>query len=176
MKKPRRYVIGVDPSGNFKEGKGHTGLAVYDMVDDRIIETGYTYAADFNRFEDYYIATYNAIIDLYNKYKSEDYQEPVVSIEDYKLYGTKAKSQINSYLETPRIIGYLLTLFYESGIEYYIRPAVAVKTRWHEDILTKYGYIKKIGKSYWLRDEHTLLTHELDAIKHAVHCGKFEVK
>lgn len=175
MRKPVRYVIGCDPSGNFKEGKGHTGLAVYDREEDRIVLTECIFASHYHTFEEFYEDTWNHICELYNQFRDDEHENPVVSIEDYKLYGTKAKAQINSYLETPRVIGYLLMQFYENGIEYHIRTASQVKTRWSEDILEKYGYINKIGQCWCLRDEHTLLGHELDAIKHAVHCGKFEV-
>ena len=171
--KGHRYVVGVDPSGNFKEGSGHTGLAVYDVSADEIVCCGYTYAGDYARFEEYYWATWKQIV-LLSKY----FNDAPMSIEDYVLYGTKATAQINSQLETPRIIGFLMMQCWLNNIDVYIRPAVRVKKRWNEDVLVAYGYVHKKDRSYYLTvDSDTpLMTHELDAIKHAVHCGKFEVR
>ena len=168
-----KYVIGCDPSGNFSEGKGHTGLCVLDRETNVITWTGYTYAGDYDTFEEYYLATWKELWRLYHHVCNED---AVISIEDYRLYGHKSQAQVNSLLETPRIIGYLLMQFYRYDIDYYIRCAVQVKKRWAEPVLAHYGYIQAKGKGYILpADGHRLVTHELDSIKHAVHCSKFEL-
>lgn len=172
MKKCGRCVLGVDPSGNYEEGKGHTGLAVFDADKKKVLYTGYTFAENYPTWQEYFHNTWVKIQGLMLEYHIHD-----LSIEDYVLYGTKAKDQINSKLETPRIIGYLLMQCWYYDYNVYIRPAVRVKKRWHEDVLVEYGYIEKQGKSYVLPgDTRVLMTHELDAIKHAVHCAHFELE
>ena len=188
MKNYKRYVLGIDPSGNFNEGKGHTGFAVFDRQTNTIKETWTLAAKDFASAEQYFQAHWVAIMQAFQQYNGwvdcsnglgEKYHESmVVSIEDFILYQASAKDLINSQLETPQLLGYLKMMFYEHSITWYIRPAVRVKKRWHETILEHEGYIQKYKtKSYKLEHgDHALATHELDAIKHAVHCGLFEVE
>ena len=167
-----RFVIGVDPSGNFNEGKGHTGFAVYDRKTNKIYDTDMTYAGDYESLEAYFAATWEKL-KLWIEF-AED-QKCVVSMESYKMYAHKMKEQTWSEVETPQIIGYLRMKLYEEGIPLKMRPAVAVKKRWHEDVLVEYGYIEREGQSYYLEGQR-LATHECDAIKHAIHCGKFELE
>lgn len=164
-----RYIVGVDPSGNFNEGKGHTGLAVYDIQEDKIDAIGCTYAGNYDTWMEYFKDTVYAIWAFCCAYKTY-----YVSIEDYILYAHKSKEQTNSQLETPRIIGYILMELWKRGAQVYMRPAVQAKTRWKEDVLVSYGYIEQRGKSYYWNDQ-LLLQHHMDAMKHAIQCGKFEV-
>lgn len=84
------------------------------------------------------------------------------------------------------LLGYLLNKMYEDNINYYIRPAVDVKNRWSDEIMFRLGYIEGESKSF----EHChgksgyhlpidpatpLLSHHLDAMRHALHCAKLEL-
>lgn len=169
-----RYVIGVDPSGAFYEGKGTTGLAVYDRDDDRIVQVLTVSASKYNCLEKYLLANLTAILTLYKEYSK--HANVVVSIEDFLVYATHAASFTNSKMETCQLIGLLRCELYKQKIKFYMRPASTVKQRWAENILVTKGYITKRGASYYWNDrERPLATHERDAMKHAIHCGKFEV-
>ena len=168
--KSKRYVIGVDPSGNFKEGKGITGLAIYDRKEDKIVWVGDVKAVDYQTRPDYHWAVWDKVKELYNEWK-----DAVLSVEDYVLYATKAKEQINSNLETPKLIGILEMMALKNSIPYYTRTASRAKPRWTEDILVAKGYIERSGRGYKWRGQN-LMTHHRDAMKHAIQCGKFEVK
>ena len=176
-----RFVIGVDPSGAFYEGKGTTGLAVYDIKNDSIVQVLTVSATDFDNLEEYLLGNLRAILGLHYYYShlcedSKDVNETVVSIEDFLVYATHAASFTNSKMETCQLIGLLRCELYRQKIKFYMRPASAVKSRWTDDILAHHDYIKKIGNHcYWKDRPKPLATHERDAIKHAVHCGKFEV-
>ena len=51
-----RYVLGIDPSGNFFEGKGTTGWCVFDIVKDKVVECGSLYASRAKSQEAYWWA------------------------------------------------------------------------------------------------------------------------
>ena len=168
-----KYVIGVDPSGNFHEGKGTTGFAVYDIYKDEICDVGYISAKYYKRQVEYWNAVLHEIEKLMYKYNTK-----IVSVEDYLLYGSKAKSQINSKLETPQLIGAVKVMF--QSCDLYFRSAYTARTRWTDKILIDKGYLqysKSIGY-YIIRDGKAIqvIEHSRDAVRHAIHCGKFELK
>lgn len=168
-----RYIIGIDPSGNWEEGKGITGLAVFDKREDRIVATAYVQAKLYKTQIEYWEANVQVIKMLAKMYKSH-----ILSIEDYLLYISKAKTQINSKMETPQLIGVLKYLFHKD-FDIYIRPACAVKRRWSDEILLKRNYLYKDRKGYYFLSEDKekcyVIEHCRDAIRHAIHCAKFEI-
>ena len=167
-----RYVIGIDPSGAFHEGKGTTGVAVYDRETDKIDYITTICAADYNCMEEYFLRHWQVIQGIRMRYPSA-----VVSIEDFLVYSTHATTFTNSHMETCQLLGYLKTKLYTEKIPYYLRPAAMVKKRWTNDILAHKGYVSKVGTSYFHPYvDGALATHMLDAIRHAVHCGKFELE
>ena len=169
-----RYVLGIDPSGNFNEGKGTTGWCVLDTHMDRIIECGSIQASKCNSQQGYWLAHVNMISTMYSRYKDKGF---VVSMEDYVLYSHQAKAQINSAMETSQLIGVIKMLCFYKCIPLYIRTASQVKKRWTDNILCLKGYIRKVGSGYFLDCKvHTTCEHERDAIRHAVHCATFELK
>ena len=170
-----KYVIGVDPSGNFTEGKGTTGIAVYDIENDKIDFITDVFAGDFNSREEYFAENWKTLYELFGEYTYLG--KTVISIEDYVLYaGDRQRAQTNSHMETPMLLGYLLQMFWNKGITYTIRTASQAKPRWTEDVLVAKGYIYQKGNKYthpkWVGG---LKTHHRDAMKHALQCGKFEV-
>ena len=170
----KRYVIGIDPSGNFNEGKGTTGFAVYDRIHNCICGTSYVSAKDYKQ----QVAYWNAVLREIDRLSEEYDNTHILAVEDYLLYGSKAKSQINSKLETPQLIGAIKVMCQEYDL--YFRSASAAKTRWTDKILLDKNYLqysRAIGY-YYIRDgeAHQVIVHCRDAIRHAIHCGKFEVK
>ena len=185
MKKTIRYVIGVDPSGNHhlqkNEGDGTTGIAVYDREEDKIVHVAEIESSAFKEWQAFFKATWIALTELLKMYPG------VISIEDYILYPSKSSQQSWSHVPTARLLGYILMECWLDGIDYYIRPAVDVKLRWTNDILLERGYIvgtdneKSVGhchgktKLYVPGIDEPLKSHHLDAIRHAIHCGRLEI-
>ena len=56
-----RYVIGIDPSGSFHEGKGTTGICVYDKQTDTVIDLQCVYAEKYETIEEYFEENYKQI-------------------------------------------------------------------------------------------------------------------
>lgn len=167
-----RYILGIDPSGNFNEGKGTTGWCLLDGKTKKILEIGSSSAKSYNSQMEYWeahIALINLIVNIYT--------DVIISIEDYLLYANESASQINSKMETPQLLGVIKFHCYMSGIPLYIRKAAAVKKRWADHILKYEGYIsKQKGHWYCSASKYALCDHERDAIRHAVHCNEFENK
>ena len=168
-----RYVLGIDPSGSFKEGKGTTGWCVYDRKVNKVIEIGSIRATGFDIAHEYWDAHLKILY-----YKHEQYgAELVVSIEDYMLYKNKTESQINSVMETSQLLGIIKHECWRTGITYYIRPAVQVKKRWTDAILIHKGILEPHNKHLCVACRMSpTCDHERDAIRHAVHCAYFELE
>lgn len=163
----RRYILGIDPSGNYNEGKGTTGWCLLDSESGKIAKFGYIKASDYDNQYAYWDAHIQLIEGL------AGYQ-PEIILEDYQLYAHRATDQINSKLETPRLIGVIEYECWIRSIPVYKELAAAVKTRWAEPILEHKGYLKKKGLKWCIsqKDGKTLIEvpdHVRDALKHAVH-------
>lgn len=162
-------LIALDPSGNFKEGKGTTGICI---MEDGVPKELLAISAKNFEFADMYWAMHGEYIRMV--------KPDVVVMEGYKLYnhkGKDAKMQANSELETPQLIGYLKMVCYEESIPLTIQFASDVKTRWSEDVLVKLGILeeKKTGRgtSYYWNGKLTV-THHRDALKHALHWDRYK--
>lgn len=172
-----RYVIGVDPSGNFYEGKGTTGIAVYDIKTDKILRVGYVSAKTARSQVEYWGMVIESLDYLLREYGM---RRTVLAVEDYLLYANTAKAQINSTFETPQLIG-VIKYYFKDACPVLFRNANTAKTRWTDDILVRKKYLlvdKKLG--YYIINENGEMTqvieHSRDAVRHAIYCGKFEIK
>lgn len=157
-----RYVLALDPSGSYYEGKGHTGWCLLDQETNKIVVFGVIEAAKYKSQFSYWDAHIH-LIDSMTGYK------PDIVIEDYLLYGTRAVNQINSRLETPQLLGIIKYESYKRGLFIYIQTAMQVKTRWSNALLERKGYIHKEGLRSYGCNHKRLVSHTLDAIRHAVH-------
>ena len=169
-----KYIIGIDPSGAFNEGKGTTGLAVLNATTNEIAYTGWIAAVNFPTLEAYFDAHIEWLADCVQRY-----QDVVVSIEDYILYADHATAHTNTHLETSQLLGLIKWWCYKNNVVYTIRPAAAVKSRFTNNILKREGYVveRRGGKLFTkVRMSNNLSNHELDAIRHAAYCYKFELK
>lgn len=160
-----RYILALDPSGNYNEGKGTTGWCLYDTHTNKIIKYGVIKATKFNRMEDYWKAHLTLMDDL------AGYGYTLV-VEDYMLYANRATDQINSRFETPKLIGVIQYECYSRGIRIEFQTASAVKLRWSNNILVHKNLIQERKGRYWIL-ETKLSEHCLDAIRHAVHYATF---
>lgn len=154
-------VLTFDPSGNFDEGKGSTGWAIF--VDGKLHDFGEISAENFDTKEDYWASVGNTI--LFNRID-------MVICESYRLYaGARGKSQINSSLETPQLIGFLRMLCWAENIEYN-EQAPADKTPVNDERLVRAGTFTKKGNKHYCMDRPTNL-HMRDAIRHGIRYYKF---
>ena len=161
------YIIGIDPSGAYREGKGTTGIAILNCRTDHIDRVDTIKAKDFTSDVDYW----QAHIDYLNQYRiamhktNKTYK---VVIEDYLLYAHKADAQINSRMETSQLLGALKIYLNERAVDFEIRTASVVKKRWANPILLRKGYIVRHKGRYQAAGRY-LENHTTDAIRHAVH-------
>lgn len=158
-------VLAIDVSGNFKEGKGTSGLCYMDRGE--IISLAELKASNFDVAEAYWDKHTEAI---------EVADPDVLVIEGYRLYnhrGMKASSQANSELETPQLIGALKLYCHKHNIPVVIQYAHEVKSRWSEKVLVAKGYLEaKNGNRYHFKGEPTN-DHKRDALKHALHYWRY---
>jgi hypothetical protein len=138
----------------------------------RFIASGSIFAKHYISAEEYW----DGILKLICEVNKEHPGQVIVVCEDYLLYATKLKDQINSRMETPKLIGVLQHYCYCKHIPYYMQTASEVKKRWTDEILVYKRYIKPYRKGYrptsGITDTYT--HHSLDAIRHAVHYATFK--
>lgn len=166
-----RYILALDPSGSFNEGKGTTGWCLYDAGLKIIKASGSICAIDYNSMEEYW----QAQLDLCAYYMQKN---TVLVCEDYLLYASKALEQSNSRMETSKLIGCVQLECWRKGWAYIMQPAVEVKNRWTNAILVYKGILKKKERGYIPATGEMLnfTHHTLDAIRHAIHFASFKNK
>jgi hypothetical protein len=162
-------ILALDVAGNFKEGKGTTGMCV--MRDGEPMYLADIHAGDFNSAEEYWAAHEDLIQELWPDH---------IVMEGYRLYnhkGMSAKTQANSDLETSQLLGFLKMVCYRMNIPYTIQYASDVKTRWSEDVLVRLGYLThelKGGKNYYYFNGKLAISHHRDSLKHALHWDRYK--
>ena len=167
-----RYVLGIDPSGNYYEGKGTTGWCLFDCANNKIADIGTISSKDYNTQYHYWKAH---LILIYNYVNSFLKDKVAVSMEDYRLYASKANNQINSKFETVQLIGIIKYWCISNNVTLKMRLATAAKTRFTDEYLVKKHYIQKQKKSYFCNAKlEALATHERDALRHALYFYYFE--
>lgn len=153
----RLRILVLDPSGNFKEGKGTTGYAF--IVDRDIAEVGELKATQFKGQIQYWLAH----ISLINAFFPLD----KVVMESYQLYAHKLNAQHFSYLETPQLIGVLTVECYRQKLPLTFQSASQVKRTYPNSKLVEMNVIQR-KRGYFWKDKKAS-THMLDAIRHAVY-------
>ena len=155
-------ILGIDPSGNFTEGKGTTGLCL--LNDDVIVELEEVKAEKFSSVEEYWLEIKEWILSFYPDF---------VVMEGYRLYnhaGMAAETQANSTLETPQLIGVIRLLCHEFNIPLHIQYASEVKSRWSDKILQRKEYLDR--KNKW--NGKSTNAHKRDALRHALHFRRYK--
>lgn len=166
------FLLAIDPSGSYYEGKGTTGWCIFNCKDNAI-----TIADDINAKSYTEMANYwDAHIQLIARFKQKYGEKLCVIIEDYILYAHKADSQVNSHMETSKLIGVLQHYCGIQQIPYTMQLASEVKNRWNDSILHHNHYTMQQGKYYVLPHNHKIKLHKhcRDAIRHAVHFATFK--
>ncbi len=170
-----RVLIAIDPSGNFEEGKGTTGIAVF--VHGELLGTTVLSASDYDTAEHYWYSHSTAIRALSSVHMTEgEKYEDVVEVvcESYKLQKQKAIQQSGSWLETPQLIGYMRVAVAQNNIPFIFQDP-PIKTRFNDSVLEKLGVVEKRGRSYF-RNDLPITMHERDAIRHGMYYIRYGKK
>lgn len=168
-----KYILAIDPSGSFTEGKGTTGWCLLGVDAFFISKAGCLKATDYATQQEYWDAHIKLIDSMNEQYANKT----MVVLEDYLLYADKAKQQINSRMETPQLLGILQHYIQSKGIKCIRQPASLVKQRWADKILLRRGIIKQKGTNYVHPcTKENLNNHIRDAVRHAVHVAQFRLK
>jgi hypothetical protein len=142
-----------------------------NALDNVIVLAGDLQAHNFEEMQGYWDAHLQLINGFHEKYGAN----MIVVIEDYVLYAHKADSQINSHMETSKMIGLLQHYCWEKGIPYKMQLAASVKKRWDNSILLYKRYIVHHRNQLVLPiNNKKVHKHCIDAIRHAVHYATFE--
>lgn len=167
------FILALDPSGSFNEGKGTTGYCILEITADRITITGNILAKNYLKIESYW----QAHINLIDKYRKKYGKRLIIVMEDYILYKHKAQSQTNSRMETSKLISIIQYHCFIYNISYHMQLAAEVKNRWSDEILHYKGYLIKHKNKLVLPHSQIYVDHHCkDAIRHAVHYGTFKIK
>ncbi|MDD3923098.1 MAG: hypothetical protein PHY39_06170 [Endomicrobiaceae bacterium] len=161
------WIVGIDPSGAFTEGKGTTGICLLHAEDMKIVYAEDITARSFPNKESYWQHHLNTLQEyLFNR--KQRGLKAILVIEDFLLYENKANSLVNSRMETSKLIGIIQLWCYKHNIPYKMQLASEVKQRWADPILEWKGYIQKKGARYNYNN------HIRDSIRHAVHFATFK--
>ncbi|CAB4142388.1 hypothetical protein UFOVP451_14 [uncultured Caudovirales phage] len=154
-------VLSLDPSGNYNEGSGTTGWAVFD--DGNLTEFGTISATDHKTIEGYWSAHEQLIV----------IQQPnIVVCESFRLFAHKAKAQSFSQMETPQLIGYLRMMCWKRKVKL-VFQSPSDKVRVADPILVKMGVFELKGNKHYCNGKPTNL-HIRDAIRHGVYFHKYK--
>ena len=161
-------IIAIDISGNYLwlEGKGTTGYCIGDE-EGNIIEIGEVKASDYTNRMEYTDAVFNVVF----KKNSVD----MIVCENFRLYAHKAKAQIHSLLETPRIIGALEYIAWKEPKPIYFQMASDVKQRFSDEIMLEKNIIQKHKNAYYFNFIKTN-DHMRDAMRHFYYFVKYRLK
>lgn len=165
------FILALDPSGQFNEGKGTTGYAILGVADNTLVEVGIISANSAECMEGYWLQHVLLLQRVLHQYPN-----CAVRLEDYLLYAHKAKNQIQSHMETPQLLGVIKYWCFVNNVKLFVRTASTVKNRWTDELLEHKGYIKKNGNSWSACCRNHLTLHERDAIRHAVACYHFDLE
>lgn len=162
-------TIAIDPSGNFEEGKGHTGIAVITDNDWENVEVFSISAKNFDSRFEYWTKIIAEMIHL-------SARDANVVIESYvtRMNGFT----IGKQAETAMLIGALIWHLDSIGVPYTFQAPSAAKTRFKDELLPKY-YPKlqldtSTGKSRYLYNGKLISDHIRDAMKHLLYFKRYK--
>lgn len=155
------HIVSLDPSGNYTEGKGTTGIAT--IITGSVPHVSQLSADDYSSPEAYWNAHLKIL-------------KPATEIvmEGFKLYAHKKNEQTNSQFETPQLIGVIRHWAFANGVKLHIQYASEVKTRWADEVLMKKGIIyRKEGYRFVTATDERLNNHKTDALRHLLHYVRY---
>lgn len=157
-------IIAIDPSGNFDEGKGTTGLAVLWFEDGKLrVKLDEVKASKFHCKEEYW----DMVISDIRLYKKTTRASTLV-VENYRLQMNKAMQQSWSELETPQLIGVIRYMNHMYLGMHWEEQSPSIKSRFADDVLVNMGILKKRGNRYYFQGG-TTNDHMRDALRHGLY-------
>lgn len=153
----RDNIVAVDPSGNFENGKGHTGIASAVLYDWDHVHVKDVSAKKYNTCHEYWKAVYNAILDEHPS---------IVVIEKYVVRNNGFT--IGKSPETAMLIGMLQYALEEIGIPVIFQSPSQAKTRFKDNVLLKLFKgitYDEVPKRYKVNGK-VCNDHERDAMRH----------
>ena len=149
-----KTVISIDPSGNFEEGKGKTGIIVAHIQNGEytLYHKDSIDADKFHSRTAFWAAHLDAI----------DPSVDQVIVEDYRLY--PHIKQGYSLMETPRLLGVIEMHCDILGIPIVFQTA-SQTTGYSDSVLLNRGILEKRKGRYWL-GKRMLNDHERSALRH----------
>lgn len=130
--KTTKLVLSLDPSGNFEDGKGHTGLVLVGVTDEgyKVIHKETIRADKFDTRIEYWKAHMDVL----------DPELDLVIVEDFMLY--PHINQGFSYMETPRVLGIIEMQADLFDIPFVFQRAVDISAL-SDDVLINRGVLEK---------------------------------
>jgi hypothetical protein len=164
-------TIAIDPSGNFEEGKGHTGVAIIEDNDWEKVQVFSVSAKDFPSRHAYW----NTVLGIISTYRDDATN---VVIESYvtRMNGFT----IGKQSETAMFIGVLVWYLEHWDIPFTFQAPSAAKSRFKDELLPKY-YPKleldtSTGKNRYKYDGKLVSDHIRDAMKHLLYFKRYKEK
>lgn len=155
-------LIFIDPSGNFNEGKGHTGIACIEDGDWSTLQTESLSASHYETRHQYWDAMIGKVLDF--RKTADD----VVVIESFMI-------RTNGFLigkmpETIQFIGALCWELEQYGVNYTLQTPTQAKSRFKDESLPKYieGLEHRDNGRYYLNGKQ-INDHVRDALKHMLY-------
>ena len=153
-------IFAIDPSGSFNEGRGQTGWVYTE--NNKVLSFGLIKAVDYNSREEYWKAHSDLLLSFLEKDKDIH-----IVMENFRLYANKASAQINSEMETIRLIGYLEMIIFEMDKIIHFQMASQVKNRFNDEILVRQKIITKDQNGRQYINGINVAGHVIDALRHA---------
>jgi len=154
-------ILAIDPSGNFEDGKGHTGLA-WSFGDWDTITVHSINAKTYESRIEYWKAIVSYVEDLAKKRSAVNRVHVVI-----EKYVTRSNGFTTGKVsETAMLIGVLIYTCECNGIPYTMQSPSQAKTRYSDEALCRlFKPMVQKGNRYYLKD-HCTNDHERDALRH----------
>lgn len=99
--------------------------------------------------------------DQLSRFINNHHRPDVVAYEDYRVYGWESETHKWAELHTAKLVGLIVCMAYDRGLDYCGRMAQAAKTQVTDDKLRAWGMYAKGAR------------HARDATRHAIHYQLF---
>lgn len=156
-------ILALDPSGNWSEGKGITGWALFKRGE--LFKFGDVRAKEYSKAEHYW-AEVCGLVDRFDPH--------VVVYETYALQSGKAMEQSWSQMETPQLIGLLRWWCWVRCVPAVGQPP-SIKARFSDSVLERLGIIERTPSGYKCMEGRTN-DHIRDAIRHGMYYNQYSAQ
>ena len=169
MEDPMKYIV-LDPSGNFEDGKGHTGIAILQGDDWDTLRTVSIYAKNYATRHDYWRAVVDTVLDVC----PVGGPVPLVIMESFTIRSNGY--MIGKMPETIRLIGCLEYVLDRISVPYVFQMPSQAKSRFNDHSLTVHIPALKYNAAtnrYYLNGK-VCNDHVRDALKHLLYFKRYK--